>query len=126
MAHRNQTNARRNNTQAGRRVVNFYNDGTVNIDSRQDRSRSHKIENNGCTINYPYHPAGNKIGDYFNHISHFAPEHPSEVAELPTQKGRSVEYTSETESYATLIRKAVAVVTLGLAVVLVIYRNRIK
>ena len=59
MAKKSQTNSRRNNTQAGRRVVNFYNNGTVNIDARQNRSHTHKTENNGCTINYPYHTAGN-------------------------------------------------------------------
>lgn len=40
MAKKSQTNSRRNNTQAGRRVVNFYNNGTVNIDARQNRSHT--------------------------------------------------------------------------------------
>ena len=79
MAKKSQTNARRNNTQVGRRVVNFYNNGTVNIDARQNRSRTNKTENNGCTINYPCYPTRILIGDYFPspHQSH--PETPTEV-----------------------------------------------
>lgn len=53
MAKKSQTKARRNNTQAGQRVVNFYNHGTVNVDARQNNSKSYKHENNGCTVNYP-------------------------------------------------------------------------
>lgn len=74
MAKKSQTNSRRNNTQAGQRVVNFYNNGTVNIDARQNRSHTHKTENNGCTINYPYHTAGNMIEDYFNLEDQISPE----------------------------------------------------
>lgn len=53
MAKKNQKKARRNNTQAGRRVVNLYNHGTVNIDMRPNLSYTNKHENKGCTINYP-------------------------------------------------------------------------
>ncbi len=53
MAKKSQTGARRNNTQAGRRVVNFYNYGTVNIDGRQNNSVNHKADNRGSNFYYP-------------------------------------------------------------------------
>ncbi len=53
MAKKSQTSARRNNTQAGRRVVNFYNYGTVNIDGRQNNSVNHKADNRGSNFYYP-------------------------------------------------------------------------
>ncbi len=53
MAKKSQTGARRNNTQAGRRVVNFYNYGTVNIDGRQNNSANHKADNRGSNFYYP-------------------------------------------------------------------------
>ncbi len=53
MAKKSQTGARRSNTQAGRRVVNFYNYGTVNIDGRQNNSVNHKADNRGSNFYYP-------------------------------------------------------------------------
>ncbi len=53
MAKKSQTGARRNNTQAGRRVVNFYNFGTVNLDGRQNNSVNHKADNRGSNLYYP-------------------------------------------------------------------------
>lgn len=53
MAKKSQTSARRNNTQAGRRVVNFYNYGTVNVDGRQNNSINHKADNRGSNFYYP-------------------------------------------------------------------------
>lgn len=53
MAKKSQTRARRNNTQVGPKVANFYNYGTVNVDARQNNSTTIKHENTGCTINYP-------------------------------------------------------------------------
>lgn len=91
MAKKSQTNARRNNTQIGRRVVNFYNNGTVNIDARQNRSRTNKTENNGCTINYPFNPSRNLIGDYFPYPNQSHPATSTEVVVCPTpqkQEGR--------------------------------------
>lgn len=52
MAKKSQTRARRNNTQTGRRVVNFYNYGTVNIDGRQNNSVNHKADNRGSNFYY--------------------------------------------------------------------------
>lgn len=91
MAKKSQTNARRNNTQAGRRIVNFYNNGTVNFDARRNRSRTNKTENNGCTINYPFNPSRNMIGDYFPYPHQSHPATSNEVVVCPTpkkQKGR--------------------------------------
>lgn len=91
MAKKSQTNARRNNTQAGRRVVNFYNNGTINIDARQNRSRTNKTENNGCTIHYPCYPSRNMIGDYFPYPHQSHPATSTEVVVSSTsqkQEGR--------------------------------------
>lgn len=52
MAKKSQTRARRNNTQVGPQVVNFYNHGTVNVDARQNNSTSPKYSYSGCTFNY--------------------------------------------------------------------------
>lgn len=52
MAKKSQTRARRNNTQVGPQVVNFYNHGTVNVDARQNNSTSPKYNYSGCTFNY--------------------------------------------------------------------------
>lgn len=53
MAKKSQTSARRNNTQSGRRVVNFYNYGTVNVDGRRNNSVNHKADNRGSNFYYP-------------------------------------------------------------------------
>ena len=50
MAKKSQTRARRNNTQVGSQVVNFYNHGTVNVDARQNNSTSPKSVYSYCTI----------------------------------------------------------------------------
>ena len=86
MAKKSQTNARRNNTQAGRRVVNFYNNGTINIDARQNRSRTNKTENNGCAINYPCNTSRNLIGDYFTPPYQSQPATYTDVINTPTPK----------------------------------------
>ena len=70
MAKKSQTNARRNNTQAGRRVVNFYNNGTVNIDARQNNSTSPKSTYSYCTI---YHTP--QSGRPFTIKDHIEDEH---------------------------------------------------
>ena len=50
MAKKSQTRARRNNTQVGPQVVNFYNHGTVNVDARQNNSTSPKNTYTYCTV----------------------------------------------------------------------------
>ena len=85
MAKKSQTNARRNNTQAGRRVVNFYN-STINIDARQNRSRTIKTENNGCTINCPCYPSANLARDYFITPYQSQPTTYTGVINTPTPK----------------------------------------
>lgn len=93
MAKKSQTKARRNNTQMGQRVVNYYyNHGTVNIDARQNNSKSFRHENNGCTVNYPMQSAGNSIGDFIEipeSNTTMAVEH---ITSLPTKK-KSASYT---------------------------------
>ena len=42
-----------NTKHSGQTVVNIYNHGTVNIDARQNNSRTFNRENNGCTFNAP-------------------------------------------------------------------------
>lgn len=83
MAKKSQTNSRRNNTQAGRRVVNFYNNGTVNIDARQNKSHTHRTENKGCTINYPFHPEGNMVGNYLDLENLNSTKVSAQVTEFP-------------------------------------------
>ena len=53
MAHKSKANARQKHTRADQIVVNIYNHGTVNIDARQNKSSNYKVENKGCTNNYP-------------------------------------------------------------------------
>lgn len=50
MAKKTQTSARRNNTQVGSQVVNFYNHGNVNVDSRHGCTTSAKANYTFCTI----------------------------------------------------------------------------
>lgn len=109
MAKKSQTNSRRNNTQAGHRVVNFYNHGTVNVDARQNRSHTHKTENNGCTINYPCHPVRNRVGDYFDFEN-------LDLVEIPT---KIVEHTVPDEQRNVKTIKAIFKVAAGLAITVV-------
>ena len=51
MAKKNQTNARRMNAVAGKRVVYYYNHGTINVDARQNNSTTRRQEYSGCTFN---------------------------------------------------------------------------
>lgn len=53
MSKKSKSKAQRNHASAGQTVINFYNNGTINIDARQNNSRAFKHENNGCTINTP-------------------------------------------------------------------------
>lgn len=89
MAKKSQTRARRKNTQAGQRVVNFYNHGTVNIDARQNNSRSYKHENNGCTVSYPFQSAGNCIGDLIEIPESNTAMAIEQISSQPTKKGSS-------------------------------------
>lgn len=50
MAKKTKASPRCKQDHSGQTVVNFYNHGTVNIDARQNNSRTFKHENNGCTI----------------------------------------------------------------------------
>ena len=51
MAKKSQNHARRTNTVAGERVVNYYNHGTINVDARQNNSTTRRQEYSGCTFN---------------------------------------------------------------------------
>ena len=51
MAKKSQINARRTNTVAGKRVVNYYNHGTINVDARQNNSTTTRRDYSGCTFN---------------------------------------------------------------------------
>lgn len=51
MAKKTQTANRRRRKVAVRRVVNYYNHGTVNVDARQNNSTSKRHEYTGCTFN---------------------------------------------------------------------------
>lgn len=119
MAKKSQTNSRRNNTQTGRRVVNFYNNGTVNIDARQNRSNTHKTENNGCTINYPYHTAGNVIEDYFNLEDQISPEVSPRIVELPAHEEQK---EAKTKSVLLKIAGGIVIATVGMAVATVLIK----
>lgn len=122
MAKKSQTNSRRNNTQAGRRVVNFYNNGTVNIDARQNRSHTHKTENNGCTINYPYHPVGNMVGDYLDLENLNSTKAPTQVAELPASNEQ--EYTKSRKGFLKVVAGiAMAAVTIGVSIAFIKARH---
>lgn len=57
MSKKTKVNSRYKHDHMGQTVVNFYNHGTVNIDARQNNSRTYKYENNGCTINSPDYAA---------------------------------------------------------------------
>lgn len=120
MAKKSQTNSRRNNTLAGRRVVNFYNNGTVNIDARQNRSHTHKTENNGCTINYPYHTAGNTIEDYFNLKDQISPEVSPRIVELPAHEGHK---EAKTKSVFFKIAAGIVIAAVGVAVATVLIKS---
>jgi hypothetical protein len=116
MAKKSQTNSRRNNTQAGRRVVNFYNNGTVNIDARQNRSHTHKTENNGCTINYPYH----LIEDYFNLEDQISPEVSPRIVELPAHEEHK---GTKTKSALLKIAAGIAIASVGMAIATVLIKS---
>ena len=122
MAKKSQTNARRNNTQAGRRVVNFYNNGTINIDARQNRSRTNKTENNGCAINYPCYPARNLIGDYFPspHQSH--PETSTEVvvSSTPQKQEGKKSFSKKLKIVTGIVAATIAV---GVSIAAIKYLN---
>lgn len=120
MAKKSQTNSRRNNTQAGRRVVNFYNNGTVNIDARQNRSHTHKTENNGCTINYPYLTAGNMIEDYFNLEDQISPEVSPRIVELPAHEEHK---GTKTKSALLKIAAGIAIAAVGMAIATVLIKS---
>lgn len=109
MSKKSQTNARRNNTQAGRSVINFYNNGTVNMDARQNRSCNYKTENNGCTFNYPLHSAKNMVGDYYRFTDHIVPEEPSNVVEIST----SEKLQSKKSRFRSLICAVSAVIAIA-------------
>ena len=64
MAKKSQTKARRNNTVVGHQVVNSHNSGSVNTDTRVNRSKAVKREFNNCTFNYGYNPHSCKIADF--------------------------------------------------------------
>lgn len=51
MAKKTQTASRRRRKEAVRRVVNYYNHGTVNVDARQNNSTTKRQEYPGCTFN---------------------------------------------------------------------------
>lgn len=120
MAKKSQTNSRRNNTQAGQRVVNFYNNGTVNIDARQNRSHTHKTENNGCTINYPYHTAGNLIEDYINLKDQISPEVSPRIVELPAHEEHK---GTKTKSVLLKIAVGLAITAVGMAAATVLIKS---
>lgn len=64
MAQKSKANARQKHTRADQIVVNIYNHGTVNIDARQNNSRTFRHENNGCTFKAPdYATSGKAQGE---------------------------------------------------------------
>lgn len=64
MAQKSKANARQKHTRADQIVVTIYNHGTVNIDARQNNSRTFRHENNGCTFKAPdYATSGKAQGE---------------------------------------------------------------
>lgn len=64
MAKKSQTNARRNNTVVGHQIVNHHNSGSVNTDTRVNRSKAVKKEFNNCTFTYTGTPHKCSISDF--------------------------------------------------------------
>lgn len=122
MAKKSQTNARRNNTQAGRRVVNFYNNGTINIDARQNRSRTNKTENNGCTINYPCNTSRNMIGDYFQTPHQSQPVTSTEAVEntIPQKQEERKSFSKKLKIVTGIVAATIAV---GVSIAAIKYFN---
>lgn len=116
MAKKNQIKARRSNTEAGQRVVNNYNYGTVNIDARQTNHRTFKKEFHGCTVNYPFSPATERLAECFDFSRIGATDvFESENSALPVttevQRQGAVNDNSEPAKRGSLLSKCAIIAT---------------